>query len=63
MAVNLLILKSLRGNEIMRKTVFAKNRKTLRERLFDNLYNGWNQVGKVRYIDGKYQVKVEKGGN
>ncbi|WP_156967314.1 hypothetical protein [Ureibacillus sinduriensis] len=47
----------------MRKTVFAKNRKTLRERLFDNLYNGWKQVGKVHYIDGKFQVKVEKGGN
>lgn len=47
----------------MRKTIFAKNRKTLNQRLFDNLYNGWTQVGQVHFVDGKFQVKVEKGGN
>lgn len=44
----------------MRKTIFAKDMDTMRERLFENLYNGWKQVSEIHVKGTRYQVEVEK---
>lgn len=44
----------------MRKTIFASTPKAMRQRLNENLYLGWVQVGNTKVVDARYEAVVEK---
>lgn len=44
----------------MRKTIFAKNRKLLKSRLHENMYNGWKQVSEIKFVGTRSKLIWKK---